>query len=223
MKKWIWIALAAVVVILLLMACGKLMKKNNEPTLVSNHVNDVPKEVQKEEEPKVENEYLSGTYDITMEIKDYGTIEATLDADLAPITVTNFVNLAKQGFYDGLTFHRIIDGFMIQGGDPEGTGFGGAGKNIKGEFAQNGVSNNLSHQRGVISMARSSSPNSASSQFFIVHQDATYLDGAYAAFGKVTSGMEIVDHICEETKVEDDNGTVLKANQPVITKITVKE
>ena len=223
MKKWIWIALAAVVVVLLLMACGKLMKKNNEPTLVANHVNDVPKEVQKEEEPKVENEYLSGTYDITIEIKDYGTIEATLDADLAPITVTNFVNLAKQGFYDGLTFHRIIDGFMMQGGDPEGTGFGGSGKNIKGEFAQNGVSNNLSHQRGVISMARSSSPNSASSQFFIVHQDATYLDGAYAAFGKVTSGMEIVDHICEETKVEDDNGTVLKANQPVITKITVKE
>ncbi len=223
MKKWIWIALAAVVVVLLLMACGKLMKKNNEPTLVANHVNDVPKEVQKEEEPKVENEYLSGTYDITIEIKDYGTIEATLDADLAPITVTNFVNLAKQGFYDGLTFHRIIDGFMMQGGDPEGTGFGGSGKNIKGEFAQNGVSNNLSHKRGVISMARSSSPNSASSQFFIVHQDATYLDGAYAAFGKVTSGMEIVDHICEETKVEDDNGTVLKANQPVITKITVKE
>lgn len=171
MKKWIWIALAAVVVILLLMACGKLMKKNNEPTLVSNHVNDVPKEVQKEEEPKVENEYLSGTYDITIEIKDYGTIEATLDADLAPITVTNFVNLAKQGFYDGLTFHRIIDGFMMQGGDPEGTGFGGSGKNIKGEFAQNGVSNNLSHKRGVISMARSSSPNSASSQFFIVQNE----------------------------------------------------
>ncbi len=223
MKKWIWIALAAVVVVLLGMACVRLMKKKSEPDLVTNHVNDVSKEVKKEEESKVETEYLSGTYDITIEIKDYGTIEATLDADLAPITVTNFVNLAKQGFYDGLTFHRIIDGFMIQGGDPEGTGFGGSGKNIKGEFAQNGVSNNLSHKRGVISMARSSSPNSASSQFFIVHQDATYLDGAYAAFGKVTSGMEIVDHICEETKVEDDNGTVLKANQPVITKITVKE
>ncbi len=223
MKKWIWIALAAVVVVLLGMACVRLMKKKSEPDLVTNHVNDVSKEVKKEEESKVETEYLSGTYDITIEIKDYGTIEATLDADLAPITVTNFVNLAKQGFYDGLTFHRIIDGFMMQGGDPEGTGFGGSGKNIKGEFAQNGVSNNLSHKRGVISMARSSSPNSASSQFFIVHQDATYLDGAYAAFGKVTSGMEIVDHICEETKVEDDNGTVLQANQPVITKITVKE
>ena len=223
MKKWIWIALAAVVVVLLGMACVRLMKKKSEPDLVTNHVNDVSKEVKKEEESKVETEYLSGTYDITIEIKDYGTIEATLDADLAPITVTNFVNLAKQGFYDGLTFHRIIDGFMMQGGDPEGTGFGGSGKNIKGEFAQNGFSNNLSHKRGVISMARSSSPNSASSQFFIVHQDATYLDGAYAAFGKVTSGMEIVDHICEETKVEDDNGTVLKANQPVITKITVKE
>lgn len=223
MKKWVWIALAAVVVILLILACSKLIKKEEQTQTISNHVNDVQNEEKEEEDLKVEPEYLTGTYAISIEVKDYGTIEATLDAAIAPITVTNFVNLAKQGFYDGLTFHRIINGFMIQGGDPEGTGMGGSGKNIKGEFAKNGVKNNLSHKRGVISMARSGMPNSASSQFFIVHQDATYLDGSYAAFGTVTSGMDVVDRICETTKVEDDNGTVLKENQPVITKITVKE
>lgn len=223
MKKWVWIALAAVVVILLILACSKLIKKEEQTQTISNHVNDVQNEEKEEEDLEVETEYLTGTYAISIEVKDYGTIEATLDAAIAPITVTNFVNLAKQGFYDGLTFHRIIEGFMIQGGDPEGTGMGGSGKNIKGEFAKNGVKNNLSHKRGVISMARSAMPNSASSQFFIVHQDSTYLDGSYAAFGMVTSGMDVVDRICEATKVEDDNGTVLKENQPVITKITVKE
>lgn len=223
MKKWVWIALATVVVILLIMACSRLIKKEEQTQTISNHVNDVQNEEKEEEDLEVETEYLTGTYAISIEVKDYGTIEATLDAAIAPITVTNFVNLAKQGFYDGLTFHRIIEGFMIQGGDPEGTGMGGSGKNIKGEFAKNGVKNNLSHKRGVISMARSAMPNSASSQFFIVHQDSTYLDGSYAAFGMVTSGMDVVDRICEATKVEDDNGTVLKENQPVITKITVKE
>lgn len=223
MKKWVWIALATVVVILLIMACSRLIKKEEQTQTVSNHVNDVQNEEKEEEDLEVETEYLTGTYAISIEVKDYGTIEATLDAAIAPITVTNFVNLAKQGFYDGLTFHRIIEGFMIQGGDPEGTGMGGSGKNIKGEFAKNGVKNNLSHKRGVISMARSAMPNSASSQFFIVHQDSTYLDGSYAAFGTVTSGMDVVDRICEATKVEDDNGTVLKENQPVITKIIVKE
>lgn len=223
MKKWVWIALAAVVVILLILACSKLIKKEEQTQTISNHGNDVQNEKKEEEDLEVETEYLTGTYAISIEVKDYGTIEATLDAAIAPITVTNFVNLAKQGFYDGLTFHRIINGFMIQGGDPEGTGMGGSGKNIKGEFAKNGVKNNLSHKRGVISMARSGMPNSASSQFFIVHQDATYLDGSYAAFGTVTSGMDVVDRICETTKVEDDDGTVLKENQPVITKITIKE
>ncbi|MDE6568978.1 MAG: peptidylprolyl isomerase [Lachnospiraceae bacterium] len=168
-----------------------------------------------------QGETLSGKHHVTIEIEKYGTIEAELDADIAPITVTNFMNLAKSKFYDGLTFHRIISGFMIQGGDPDGNGTGGSGKNIKGEFRSNGVENSLSHKRGVLSMARSADPNSASSQFFIMHQDADYLDGEYAAFGTVTKGIEIVDKICQDTPVVDDNGTVLAENQPKITKITV--
>ena len=165
--------------------------------------------------------YAQGKHHAQIVIKDYGTISLELDADVAPITVENFANLVNEGFYDGLTFHRIIDGFMIQGGDPLGTGMGGSDEEIKGEFLQNGVKNSISHKRGVISMARAQSYNSASSQFFIVHQDSTFLDGAYAAFGYVTEGIEIVDKICEDTKVEDDNGTVLKENQPIIEKITM--
>lgn len=131
--------------------------------------------------------------EITM--RDGGVIKLELYPDMAPITVENFTKLAGEGFYDGLIFHRVINGFMIQGGDPEGTGMGGSGENIKGEFAINGVANDISHVRGVISMARSRSYNSASSQFFIVHQDATYLDGQYAAFGRVIEGMDVVDAI----------------------------
>lgn len=168
-----------------------------------------------------QGETMSGKHHVTIEIEKYGTIEAELDADIAPITVTNFINLANSKFYDGLTFHRIISGFMIQGGDPEGNGTGGSGKNIKGEFQSNGVENSLSHKRGVLSMARASEPNSASSQFFIMHQDADSLDGEYAAFGIVTKGIEIVDQICQDTKVEDNNGTVLPENQPKIKTITV--
>ena len=144
-----------------------------------------------------------------------------LDPTYAPITVENFLSLAKSGFYDGLTFHRIIDGFMIQGGDPLGTGLGGSDTTIKGEFSSNGVDNPLSHTRGAISMARSQDKNSASSQFFIVHQDSPHLDGDYAVFGYVTDGMDIVDKICEDTKVTDRNGTVAKENQPVIESIEV--
>lgn len=166
---------------------------------------------------------LSGLHYAEIEVEDYGTISLELDADTAPITVTNFVNLAKDGFYDGLTFHRIIDGFMIQGGDPLGNGTGGSGETIKGEFSDNGVENDISHVRGTISMARSSDPDSASSQFFIVHQDSTYLDGQYAAFGHVTDGMDVVDAICEDTPVQDNNGTVAADNQPVITSITISE
>ena len=130
---------------------------------------------------------------ITME--NGGEIEAELYKDVAPITVENFINLVNEHFYDGLIFHRVIKGFMIQGGDPTGTGMSGSGKNIKGEFKDNGVENNLKHVRGVLSMARAYDPNSASSQFFIVHQDSTFLDGQYAAFGKVTKGIEVVDEI----------------------------
>lgn len=159
---------------------------------------------------------------IVINVKDYGTIEADLYDELAPITVENIKKLIGEKFYDGLTFHRIIKGFMIQGGDPKGDGTGGAPDTIKGEFAQNGVENNLSHTRGVLSMARSQDPDSASSQFFIVHKDSTYLDGQYAAFGKVTKGMEVVDEIAEKTPVTDGNGTVLKSNQPVIKSIRLK-
>ena len=156
-------------------------------------------------------------------VQDYGTITVALDSKAAPITVENFVTLAKSGFYAGLTFHRIMSGFMIQGGDPDGNGTGGSGTNIKGEFGANGVKNDLSHTRGAISMARSNAFDSASSQFFIVHQDSTSLDGQYACFGYVTSGMEVVDAICAAVPVQDNNGTVLAADQPVITSITIVE
>ncbi len=165
------------------------------------------------------SDYSTGKHHAEIQIKDYGTIKLELDADTAPITVENFAKLVNEQFYDGLTFHRIISGFMIQGGDPKGNGLGGSDETIKGEFSENGVENNISHKRGVISMARSNDPDSASSQFFIVHQDSNYLDGQYAAFGKVTEGIEIVDKICENTEVIDRNGTVEKANQPVIESI----
>ena len=166
---------------------------------------------------------LTGKHYIQIDIENYGTITAELDADAAPITVTNFINLVNKGFYNGLTFHRIIDGFMIQGGCPLGNGTGNSGENIKGEFRQNGIENPITHERGVLSMARSSAPDSASCQFFIMHEAAPHLDGAYAAFGRVLTGMEVVDAICANTPVTDNNGTVEKAHQPVITAITVVE
>lgn len=168
-----------------------------------------------------DTELLTGLHHVTIDVQDYGTISLELDADTAPISVTNFINLAKDGFYDGLTFHRIISGFMIQGGDPKGNGTGGSDQTIKGEFSENGVENNISHVRGTISMARANDPDSASSQFFIVHEDSTFLDGQYAAFGHVTDGMDVVDAICENTPVQDNNGTVKAADQPVITSVTV--
>ena len=162
---------------------------------------------------------LTGYYDCEIKIKNYGSIKLKLDANTAPITVSNFVGLANDGFYNGLTFHRIIKGFMIQGGDPNGDGTGGSKDTIKGEFSSNGVDNPLKHTRGVISMARSQSNDSASSQFFIMHEDTPSLDGEYAAFGCAYSGMDIVDKICNDAKTEDSNGTVLKKNQPVIESI----
>lgn len=164
---------------------------------------------------------LTGKHHININIQDMGTISVELDADSAPITVTNFIKLAEDGFYDGLTFHRIIDGFMIQGGDPLGNGTGGSDETIKGEFSANGVDNPLSHVRGAISMARSQNMDSASSQFFIVHEDSTFLDGQYAAFGYVTEGMDIVDEICENTTGQDANGIVPVENRPVIESIEV--
>ena len=153
---------------------------------------------------------------VEISVKDYGVITAELYGDVAPITVANFLKLADEGFYDGLTFHRIISGFMIQGGDPNGNGTGGSPDKITGEFSANGIQNDIAHERGVLSMARSSDKNSASSQFFIMHQDAPHLNGQYAAFGRVLSGLEVVDAICEQTPIQDRNGTVLAADQPVI-------
>lgn len=153
-----------------------------------------------------------------MTIKDYGDIMLELDRDAAPETVANFLELANSGFYDGLTFHRIIKGFMMQGGDPDGDGYGGSSKTIKGEFLANGVSNNISHVRGTISMARSDDPDSASSQFFIVQEDDTDLDGYYAGFGKVASGMDIIDKIINDFGTTEDT-TLPVGKRPIITSI----
>ena len=160
-----------------------------------------------------------GKVKIVITVRDYGAITCELYPDIAPLTVANFLSLADSGFYDGLTFHRIISGFMIQGGDPNGNGTGGSGVRLKGEFAANGINNPLSHTRGVISMARARDFDSASSQFFIMHADALYLDGQYAAFGRVLEGMEVVDAICRNTPVADANGTVPRGYQPVIESI----
>ena len=160
------------------------------------------------------------TNTVEIKVKDYGTITVDLYGDLAPITVKNFLKLVNEKFYDGLTFHRIISGFMIQGGDPLGTGIGGSSEKIKGEFSANGVENNLKHTRGVISMARSSDPDSASSQFFIMHADYPSLNGQYAAFGMVKSGLDVVDKIATHSYTFlDNNGSVTKAEQPVIESI----
>ena len=156
-------------------------------------------------------------------VKDYGTIKLELDEGTAPITVANFIKLANDGFYNGLTFHRIMDGFMIQGGDPDGNGTGGAKDKIKGEFAKNGVDNPISHVKGVISMARSNDPNSASSQFFITVADSTFLDGSYAAFGRVTEGMEIAEQIARDARPVDNNGTIPPDQQPVIESIVITD
>ncbi len=171
----------------------------------------------------------AATYYADIEIIDYGKITVLLDQEQAPITVRNFVNLANAGFYNGLTFHRIIEGFMMQGGDPNGNGSGGSDKNIVGEFLSNGYNNTISHKRGVISMARQGDPyndapyyNTASSQFFIMHEDNEGLDGDYAAFGFVTEGMDVVDAVCTNVKPVDNNGTIPSYAQPVIKSITIR-
>ena len=205
MKKLLAVC-AAAVLLLSLAACGK----TDTDTITDS----------KADKPAAETAGV-GTHHAEIDIQDYGTITVELAGDIAPITVQNFMDLANDGFYDGLTFHRIIAGFMMQGGDPNGNGTGGSENTIKGEFSDNGVENKLSHTRGAVSMARSSDPDSASSQFFIVQQDSTYLDGQYACFGYVTKGMDVVDEICDNTPVEDDNGTVKTENQPVIESIKI--
>lgn len=166
---------------------------------------------------------VTGKHHAVIDIKNYGKIKVELDADSAPISVNNFIDLAKSKFYDGLTFHRVIKDFMMQGGDPKADGTGGSKKTIKGEFSANGVNNSLKNVRGAIAMARSQSYDSGSSQFYIVQKDHSDLDGQYAVFGNVTDGMDIVDKICNNTPVTDSNGTVEKANQPVINSITITD
>jgi len=160
---------------------------------------------------------------VRINVKDYGTITLALDKDAAPATVENFEKLVKEGFYDGLTFHRIMDGFMIQGGDPLGNGTGGSAQTIVGEFASNGHDNPISHVKGVISMARAQNPDSASSQFFITVADSTFLDGEYAAFGYVTEGMEVADQIAKDAEPIDGNGTIPPEAQPVIESMEMVE
>lgn len=200
MKEIKWFLLGVIAIFLIIIVC----------------VLDKPKTTKKEEA-----EMLSGKINAIIKIKEYGNIELELDADKAPITVTNFVKLVNDKFYDGLTFHRVIKGFMIQGGDPNKNGTGGSEETIKGEFKNNGVENDISHVRGVISMARSSLFDSASSQFFIVHEDSKHLDGDYAAFGHVTKGMEVVDKIAESLTPIDSNGLIDEEEQPVISTIEI--
>ena len=168
-------------------------------------------------------EYASGTHHATIEVEGYGAIKLELVADVAPVTVANFAKLAGEGFYDGLTFHRIIECFMVQGGDPNGNGTGGSDEKIVGEFSDNGHPNSISHVRGTISMARSQAYNSASSQFFIMQADTPSLDGQYAAFGRVTEGMDVVDAMCEAARPTDNNGTIAAADQPRIASVKMDD
>lgn len=214
MKKIISLTLILAICLFTFASCGSEKENNNDTnqnsTTLSNVETTTENTTEKANDPKIK-----------ITVKNYGVIKLKLDSSQAPITVANFVKLVKSGFYDGLTFHRIMKGFMIQGGDPLGTGMGGADETIKGEFSSNGVQNNISHTRGTISMARSSDPNSASSQFFICDADSTFLDGEYAAFGKVTKGLDVIDKIASDAQPTDGNGTIAKEQQPVIEKIEV--
>lgn len=217
MKKIIRTA-ALLLALLLLSGCAGEAKEEEERPRRRGERETVQETAQ--EEPQEETKE-DGVIRAEITVKDYGTIVLELDAQAAPVTVENFVELAESGFYDGLTFHRIMDGFMIQGGDPDGNGTGGSGRNIKGEFALNGVENPISHVKGVISMARARSYDSASSQFFITVADATFLDGGYAAFGRVVEGMEIAEQIAADARPIDDNGTIPRDRQPVIESVVI--
>lgn len=219
MKRLISIILMAALLSLCLTGCGDTRENADKSTAKTTKKESF---AEKKDAGTSNSQYLTGKHHAEIVIAEYGKLELELDADVAPITVTNFVNLAKKGFYNGLTFHRITSGFMIQGGDPNGDGTGGSEETIKGEFKSNGIENTMSHKRGVISMARTQNdPDSASSQFFIVQADSDFLDGDYAAFGKVTAGMDIVDKICQSVQPIDNNGTVPADQQPKITAIKV--
>ena len=198
--RHMWIVISAAALMLLLSACGQGDSSGAAPAKDG-----------------------IGVHHAVISVKDYGDIQIELDGDTAPVTVQNFMDLANAGFYDGLTFHRIMDGFMIQGGDPNGDGSGGSDQTIQGEFSSNGVENAISHKKGVISMARSQDPDSASSQFFITVADSEFLDGDYAAFGHVTAGQEVADKIASDAKPLDNNGTIAPEDQPVIVTIQITD
>ena len=221
-KKSLVLVLIIGIMAISLASCGGKSNTDTSSTSAANSSEEgQTKEDESEEADVEENAGGIGMRNVELVVKDYGTIKLELDGDTAPITVENFVNLAESGFYNGLTFHRIMDGFMIQGGDPQGTGFGGSDQTIKGEFAANGVKNDISHKKGVISMARSQHPDSASSQFFITVADSEFLDGNYAAFGRVVEGQDIADKIAADAQPIDNNGTIPKENQPIIEEIKV--
>ena len=182
-----------------------------------------PKETTAPQQTTASDLQPDATYYADIVIRDYGTVTVKLDQKAAPLTVANFVKLAREGYYNGLTFHRIIANFMMQGGDLDGDGLSNFDKeSIYGEFAANGWNNPLRHTRGVISMARSNAPDSASTQFFIVHQDSPHLDGMYAAFGIVTEGMDVVDAVCAAARPIDGNGKIAAEDQPVMTSVTIR-
>lgn len=218
------------VIVILAFAFWDEFKGNKEKSDVSNTAEEATNDTSAEEASDSDETSMEETTFVStinpdwyadIEIENYGTITVGLDSSYAPKTVANFVSLSQSGFYDGLTFHRIIEGFMMQGGAPEGNRTGGSEETIYGEFTDNGSSNNLSHIRGAISMARSTAYDSASTQFFIVQEDSTYLDGKYAVFGYVIEGIEIVDEICTTAEPTDSNGTISDDEQPVIKSITV--
>lgn len=213
-KRLLPLVLLAALTVLVLLVVSSL------PTGDVPAVGDGASEAEQQADP--DDPYATGVHHARIDVEGYGSIEVTLNANVAPITVSNFCHLAEDGFYDGLTFHRVVPGFMIQGGDPAGDGTGGSGSTIEGEFSDNGVENSIPHVRGTISMARASDPDSASSQFFIMQETTPSLDGQYAAFGTVTSGMEVVDAICERVPVADEqSGLVAPEDQPVITTVEV--
>ena len=223
MRKIIAIVLAMLMVLALGACDSKKDTQNNQTTATTSAGKDTTASGSEAKSNTASEEVREFAENPVVVLETtYGSMEIELYPDVAPITVTNFVKLVEDGFYDGLTFHRVMEGFMIQGGDPKGNGTGGSDTKIKGEFAANGVENNLSHERGVISMARSYDFDSASSQFFIMHADYPALDGQYAAFGRVLSGIEVVDAVVANSPVADNNGSVLPENQIEIVSIYLK-
>lgn len=230
-SKWVWgiigaVAFVVFVVLFIIGATGALMPKDGETsnTLTETTQNSGQQQQTLGENVKTYEEIPEGHPVVTVEMENGKSFKMELYPEYAPQTVANFVALVESGFYNGVGFHRIVDGFMAQGGDPEGTGMGGSEHNIVGEFASNGFEQNtLSHTRGVVSMARSQDPNSASSQFFICYDDASFLDGGYASFGKVTEGMEVVDEFLKVERTANSMGEEATPAHPIIMKnVTVK-